>query len=44
MASVALLILPLSYFVASEKITTFTVLGMFFGFFGVVILLGPEVF
>ena len=39
MASVALLILPLSYFfVASEKITTFTVLGMFFGFFGVVIL------
>ena len=45
MASVALLILPLSYFfVVSEKITTFTVLGMFFGFFGVVILLGPEVF
>ena len=45
MASVALLILPLSYFfVVSEKITIFTVLGMFFGFFGVVILLGPEVF
>ena len=45
MASVALLILPLSYFfVASEKITSSTVLGMFCGFFGVVILLGPEVF
>jgi drug/metabolite transporter (DMT)-like permease len=45
MASVALLVLPLSYlFVASEKITTTTVLGIFCGFFGVFILLGPEVF
>ena len=45
MASVALLILPLSYFfVASEKITASTILGIFCGFCGVFILLGPEVF
>ncbi len=45
MASVALLILPLSYFfVANEKITASTILGIFFGFCGVFILLGPEVF
>ncbi len=45
MASVALLILPLSYFfVKSEKITASTILGIFCGFCGVVILLGPEVF
>ena len=45
MASVALLILPLSYFfVSSEKITASTILGIFCGFCGVFILLGPEVF
>ena len=45
MASVALLILPLSYFfVASEKITASTILGIFCGFCGVFILLGPGVF
>ena len=45
MASVALLILPLSYFfVASEKITASTILAIFCGFCGVIILLGPEVF
>ena len=45
MASVALLILPLSYFfVSSEKITPSTILGIFIGFCGVFILLGPEVF
>ena len=45
MASVALLVLPLSYlFITSERITTTTVLGIFCGFCGVFILLGPEVF
>tara|TARA_B100001057_G_scaffold163254_1_gene163915 strand:+ start:530 stop:1435 length:906 start_codon:yes stop_codon:yes gene_type:complete len=45
MASVALLILPLSYFfVSSEKITASTIFGIFIGFCGVFILLGPEVF